>query len=250
MRKWNTELTSSGKVLGKVHIKRGIFQGDALSPLLFIMAMIPISTILRRMKKGYEMDKGKDMITHLLYMDDLKLYAKHEEAMTSIINTVRIVSEDIGMTFGLDKCAKVVMKRGKLVTGGDLVMSDGERIKEVEEGVGYKYLGILQADNIKSQDVKDQVKKEYFRRTRLVLKSQLNSGNTIRAINSWAIPVIRYTAGVVDWTIAELQETDRKTRKMMAIYRAFNMNGDTDRLYVKREHGGKGLLQVEQVVRE
>ena len=113
MTKWSTELTSAGKVLGHVAIQRGIFQGDALSPLLFIMAMIPISTTLRRMKKGYEMEKGKDMVSHLLYMDDLKLHAKTEEQIKPMTNTVKMISEDISMTFGLDKCAKVEMKRGK-----------------------------------------------------------------------------------------------------------------------------------------
>jgi hypothetical protein len=250
MSKWRTELTSGGLTLGKVPIRRGIFQGDALSPLLFVMAMIPISTTLRRMKKGYEMEKGRDMISHLLYMDDLKLYAKTEEAMKSMTNTVRMISDDVCMTFGLEKCASVLLKRGKLVTGGDLMLSDGTRIKEIEEGVGYKYLGILQADAVKGHDVKDQVRKEYFRRSRLVLRSQLNAGNTIKAINSWAVPVIRYTAGVVEWTVADLLEVDRKTRKLLSIHRAFNMNGDVDRLYVKRKLGGKGLLQVEQVVRE
>ena len=98
MGKWCTELTSAGKVLGKVPIQRGIFQGDALSPLLFIMTMIPISRTLRRMKKGYEMDKGKDMITHLLYMDDLKLYAKTEDGMKSMTNTVKMISEDIAIS--------------------------------------------------------------------------------------------------------------------------------------------------------
>jgi hypothetical protein len=117
MGKWHTVLTSAGQVLGKVPIQRGIFQGDALSPLLFIMAMIPISTTLRRMKKDYEMEKGKDMITHLLYMDDLKLYSKTEEGMISMTNTVQMISDDIGMTFGLDKCAKAFMKRGKLISG-------------------------------------------------------------------------------------------------------------------------------------
>jgi hypothetical protein len=55
------------------------------------MAMIPISTLMWRMKKGYEMEKRKDMITHLLYMDDLKLYTKLEEAMNSVINNVRMI---------------------------------------------------------------------------------------------------------------------------------------------------------------
>jgi Reverse transcriptase (RNA-dependent DNA polymerase) len=250
MAKWTTELTSAGRMLGQVPIRRGIFQGDSLSPLLFIMAMIPISNTLNRMKKGYEMEKGNKMISHLLYMDDLKMYTKTEGAMKSMTNTLKMVSKDIGMEFGMEKCAKLEMKRGKLKAGGDLLLSDGERIKELDDGKGYKYLGVLQADSVKKEEAKEMALKEYYRRTRAILKSQLNAGNTIKAINSWAIPVIRYTAGVIRWTIAELQETDRKTRKLLTMHRAFNMNGDVDRLYIGRPDGGKGLLQVEQVVRE
>jgi len=47
MKKWETELTSSGESLGQVKIKRGIFQGDSLSPLLFVLCLIPMSSILR-----------------------------------------------------------------------------------------------------------------------------------------------------------------------------------------------------------
>src|SRR5450631_3979353 len=96
MQKWTTELTSNGESLGRIPIRRGIFQGDALSPRLFIMAMAPISTILNRMKKGYEMEKGerKSMISHLLYMDDIKLYSKTEEGMKSMVNTLKTISED------------------------------------------------------------------------------------------------------------------------------------------------------------
>ena len=38
------------------------------------------------------------------------------------------------------------------------------------------------------------------------MKYKLNGGNTIQAINNWAVPVIRYTVGIVDWTIAELED--------------------------------------------
>ncbi len=62
----------------------------------------------------------------------------------------------------------------------------------------------------------------------------MNVGNIIKAINSWGVPVIRYKAGVVKWTVADLLEVERKTRKLPAIHRAYNMNGDVDRLYVKR----------------
>ena len=54
MKNWRTELPSGGNVLGEVHIKRGIFQGDSLSPLLFVIAMIPLSLVLRKSRFAYE----------------------------------------------------------------------------------------------------------------------------------------------------------------------------------------------------
>ena len=46
MLNWKTVLTSGGTVLGQVDIKRGIFQGDSLSPLLFIVIMLPLTLVL------------------------------------------------------------------------------------------------------------------------------------------------------------------------------------------------------------
>jgi hypothetical protein len=57
-----------------------------------------------------------------------------------MLNSVRIISEDIEMTFGLDKSTRVVIRRGKLISVGDLVLSDRQRLKEVHENTRYKYL--------------------------------------------------------------------------------------------------------------
>ena len=70
---WNTTLTINGETIGEVKIKRGIFQGDSLSPLLFIISLIPLTITLRAMHKGYKLDDIK--VNHLLYIDDLKVYA-------------------------------------------------------------------------------------------------------------------------------------------------------------------------------
>ena len=48
MYKWETELQAGNERLGKVEIKRGIFQGDSLSPLLFVLTLIPLSLILKK----------------------------------------------------------------------------------------------------------------------------------------------------------------------------------------------------------
>ena len=80
-------------------------------------------------------------------MGDLKLYAKSERELDSLIQNVRIFSEDVGMVFGLDKCAVLVMKRGKMVRIEGIELPDRKGIREVNLD-GTKYLGVLQLDSI------------------------------------------------------------------------------------------------------
>ena len=110
---WNTTLTINGETIGEVKIKRGIFQGDSLSPVLFIISLIPLTITLRAMNKGYKLDDIK--VNHLLYMDNLKIYACSDKEMESLANMIRIFSEDISMEFGFEKCAKVSISKGILV---------------------------------------------------------------------------------------------------------------------------------------
>ena len=73
-------------------------------------------------------------------------------------------------------------------------------------------MGIIEGEEIKRQDMKEKIKNEHTKRLKAILNSNLNSGNTVKAINTWAVPVIRYSAGIVDWKNSELCNMDRKTR--------------------------------------
>ena len=74
---WKTNLTLVHKegVLetGTIRIKRGIFQGDSLSPLLFTISLNPLSQELQKTAYGYQLDE-QTRINHLFYVDDQKLY--------------------------------------------------------------------------------------------------------------------------------------------------------------------------------
>ena len=249
MEKWKTVLTAANEVLGEIDVKRGIFQGDSLSPLLFVISMIPLTLTLRKTKAGYDLGGGQGVINHLLFMDVLKLYGKSEDQVDSLVQSVRIVSSDINMEFGISKCASLMMKRGKLSESKGIKMPDNKIIRGIEDPEDeYKYLGILEIDDIKHVEMKKGLKKEYYRRLRKILKSKLNGGNIIEAINSRAVSVIRYGAGIIEWTKEELQGIDRKTRKLLTIYRALHPQADVDRLYFKRKYGGRGLISVEDCV--
>ena len=113
MKQWNTEQTAGNRRFGNLKTKCGIFQSDSLSPLLFVLGMIPLTMSLRQTKASYELMTGGKKINHLLFMDDLKLFAKNEDQIDSLVNTVRTFSDDIKMEFesgtgllGLEDCIR------------------------------------------------------------------------------------------------------------------------------------------------
>jgi len=93
--------------------------------------------------------------------------------------------------------------------------------------------------------MKEKLKQEYRRRLRMVLKSELNVRNKITAIGALAVPVLRYSFGIINWRTEEIKQIYRKTRKMLTMYKMHHPKADIDRLYVKRKEGGRGLVQVE-----
>ena len=113
MKAWRVDITCNYQSLGGVDIKQGIFLGDSVSPLLFVLCLIPLTVILHKSESAYQFSGNKEKISHLLFMVDLKLYAKNEKGLESLVQTVQIFSDDIDMEFGIDKCATLVLKRGK-----------------------------------------------------------------------------------------------------------------------------------------
>ena len=79
-------------------------------------------------------------------MDDLKLYSGSEKGLDILEQTIRVFSENIGMEFGIEKCAVLVMEKGKIVKSVIIELPDGEVMKSLQEGESYKQLGILKAD--------------------------------------------------------------------------------------------------------
>lgn len=247
MSAWKTNLACNGESLGSVKIMRGIFQGDSFSPLLFVMVMIPLSILLRQEKFGYELDRFTT-INHLFFMDDLKLYGKSERELEELMRVVSKFSKDIGMEFGFEKCAMLSIKSGVRVRSEGITVPSGEVISEVDES-GYKYLGVLQDCKIMSKQMKELVRGEYIRRVKAVAKSKLYARSLMTAINVWAVSVVRYSAGILDWTRAELSQMDVKTRKILTINGVFHKKSSVDRVYMKRNEGGRGLMSVEDCVR-
>ena len=83
-------MTTNGEDLGEVNVRRGIFQGDSVLPLLFALSMLPLSLILKKVNACYKWGKKEYKLNHL-FMDDLKLYAMSEEQTNTLVRTMHCV---------------------------------------------------------------------------------------------------------------------------------------------------------------
>ena len=72
--------------------------------------MIPLNYLLRKYKGRHKLHKSQEKLNDLMYIDDIKLFAKNEKALETLIHTVRIYSQDIGMEFGIEKYAMLITK--------------------------------------------------------------------------------------------------------------------------------------------
>ena len=115
MKTWKVELAAGGRRLAEAKVQRGIFQGNVQSSLLFIIVMMPLNHLLRKCTAGYKLSRSQEMINHLMYMDDIKLFAINEKEQETLIHTIRIYSQDRGIEYGREKYVMLVMHQNALL---------------------------------------------------------------------------------------------------------------------------------------
>ena len=246
---WSTNLYLQGSeeviVSDIIEFLRGIFQGNSLSVVLFNLSVNPLSFLLRNLK-GYAAGTERfTNITHNFFVDDLKLYGSTLNNIKKLLDIATTFSRDIGMQFGIDKCADININNGKQTICKTPLEMNGLVIQPVAEEDTYRYLG--QDENIEyvGHINKDRVTKELYSRCRKIWSSELSSYNKTTAHNTFAVSVILPTFGILDWTIEEIKNTDIKIRKILSMNGSFHPNSDVDRLYISRKKGGGGLKSIQ-----
>ncbi|CAG5056649.1 unnamed protein product [Parnassius apollo] len=170
-------------------------------------------------------------------MDDIKLYAANFRELRGLLQCVEQFSEDISMCFGLG---------GKVGLSEGYCLQDGGIINSMTMEETYKYLGLLQSLRVDHREIRTRVTTEYQRRLKAILKSSLNGKKTFKAINTFAIPVLMYTFGIVKWLETEPESVEGSTHVLLTKYRIHHPKSAVERITIPRTEGGRGLIDIKR----
>ena len=113
-----------------------------------------------------------------MYMDVIKLFAHNEKELETLIQVVRIYSQDSGIEFGMEKCALLIM-RGRKQVMERIELQNQEKIRRSEKG-NIKVFGNI--GSIKQAEMKEKILKKYLMRTGKLLENKLYSRNHIKEV--------------------------------------------------------------------
>ncbi|MDE5978285.1 MAG: reverse transcriptase family protein [Turicibacter sp.] len=232
--KQKTELYLLQDPVCMARIENGIMQGDSLSPLLFVIAMEPLSRILNSQHEKVALPNSSLERNHLIFIDDIKLLARDEDALKDLCHCTRVCLDIMGFRLNEEKSANNV----------GIEEAFG---KQLDDQKGYKYLGILEdSKNAIKEENKSIIREKILDRTEALCMKSLNARNMFHAINEFAISTINYYVGVVEFEPKELDQLDAKIRQILAKYGITRKSSNMERLYIDRRQLGRGLQNIKE----
>ena len=159
-----------------------------------------LSYLLNKLQ-GYRIDKNGNRnqnISHLFFVDDLKLFATNMNQMKLLLDQVTQFHNDIGMTIAQSKCSYMAVERGTTTAATEPIMINNVTINPMKERDSYKYLGQDENLGYVGPVNKKRVTTEYYKRAKKIWKSELSAYNKHVAHNAFTVPVLIPTFGLLN----------------------------------------------------
>ena len=148
----STKIFSSGITSNSIELKKGVFQGSPLSPILFNLS---IDFILKELTEkqitdsfGFQVTPELDKLTLCAFADDLVVISNSLAGAHELVMMVISLLQKIGLQINCQKSALINIAQGQL-SQQDLYLCDNTSIKAIGPEETIKYLGITFQDEIK-----------------------------------------------------------------------------------------------------
>ena len=165
-------------------------------------------------------------------MDDIKLFTPNDDCLQQLVDVVREFSDDIQMSFGFEKCAKLSVREGRPSSTGPVFSLDA--IGELSYGQTYRYLGFPETGGVDHDACKAAITGELRNRFQMIWKSFLHGRFKVMVTNAFCIPLLSYGFGIVEWTKAEIAQFDVMLHKVLTTANNHHPRAAIERLYLPR----------------
>ena len=119
---------------------------------------------------------------------------------------------NIGLEWGLGKCAAVNTKRGKIgQEQTQMPISHTEFIPLLHNSDHYKFLGKQENATHLEEIVTREASKEYLCRCAVIWSSPLTIPRKIASTNNFAVPAVQYQMWSSMWRMENIRKLDRDT---------------------------------------
>ncbi|KAK6019318.1 hypothetical protein OSTOST_15054 [Ostertagia ostertagi] len=248
----------NGKVVrsAPLDVRNGLMQGDTLSPLLFCLAIAPISGWLSSNIEPYKTKTGSSArgegsfeVGHIFYMDDLKVYSTSWDDLVKAKAGIQRVAEQLGLKMNPQKCA---VKSLNAAAEGRTEIGE---IPILGLNSFYKYLGAEQDALVSMREVWQRVQVNAWNTAVRIMNSELTVRQKVQGYNQTVIPKLKYAVSCVIFGKGRLislkkkaRDFDIRVRKLLEESKMRFGYSCVARLYVSKEEGGLGLKSVEEEV--
>ena len=140
-----------------------------------------------RATEGYRLSKPiSTKITHLLYIDDMKLFAASENKLKRVMTVAKNGMESNGLKWNEKKCAVIYVKRGQVEQGrGDMKIADLKPNKSMDRHNAYKFLGVFENTKQDDKQEREAAAKTYLQRLSIIWSSPLSDHAKVVASNEY-----------------------------------------------------------------
>jgi len=93
--------------------------------------------------------------------------------------------------------------------------------------------------------MKEELKSKFVVRFKQVMRTGLNGRNVVKAINTFAVPVLTYSFGIVKWNRTEIEDLQRRVKEQMERNRMLHPKSAIERFIIPRRNGGRGVMNLQ-----
>ena len=191
---------------------KGVFQGDPLSPIIFLACFNPVLEYLQSIKDQYGYDLNGTKIITTPYADDFNLITTHKKQQQKIINNLQDYTQSMGLQLKPSKCRSLSLLSGR-PTAVNFTIA-GNHVKTLDEDP-QKFLGSLVTFSGKTSEIFTMIKDKLNTKLSNIDNCLVRNEYKVNIYSKYFLPSIRFILTVHDLHKTHLTELDTLSDKYL-----------------------------------